>query len=496
MIRSFLFSVAGVVGVMASAQNLNNVTWNPSAPDECDYIAMNLIGNFPGQNYAPDSFDVSPSGFTITINLYCSGGGGGGQTPFSQATPASGPYVAGSYSVIGQLWINGNMVDTWTGNKTVTPATIPDPGLYNEVTLCNSDPNAQLITFLAGTPDPGGVWLDPNGTIVTNGIFDPGQSQQGFYTYEFDQNFPCVDTMQQILVTYEPNSNAGLNGSQQVCVNAPAFQLFPLLGGTPDANGSWTYQGNSVSSTFTPGTSAAGAYVYTVPGIPPCGNPTSTVTVTVTQPGNAGVGGSVQVCETDTSFTLNTVLTGSPSTTGTWYDPNGFSMLNGYNAHVNALVDFPGSYEYRVTVAPCAATVATVVVSYTNAEPPCGEDCLGVEGGPAQPGTACNDNNPNTINDQWSALCVCIGIPIGIEEPSAAAAMVLQPNPATDAITIDSPAGLVLGYDMHTVDGRLVRSTVVNAQRATVQRDGLANGSYHITIRFADGRATRTIVFE
>ncbi|MBK7087284.1 MAG: hypothetical protein IPH53_22655 [Flavobacteriales bacterium] len=98
-----------------------------------------------------------------------------------------------------------------------------------------------------------------------------------------------------------------------------------------------------MSSTFTPGTSSAGAYVYTVPGIPPCGNPTSTVTVTVTQPGNAGVGGSVQVCETDTSFTLNTVLTGSPSTTGTWYDPNGFSMLNGYNAHVNALVDFPGS---------------------------------------------------------------------------------------------------------------------------------------------------------
>jgi len=37
---------------------------------------------------------------------------------------------------------------------------------------------------------------------------------------------------------------------------------------------------------------------------------------------------------------------------------------------------------------------------------------------------------------------------------------------------------------------------VVNAQRTTVQRDGLATGSYHITIRFADGRATRTIVFE
>jgi len=43
---------------------------------------------------------------------------------------------------------------------------------------------------------------------------------------------------------------------------------------------------------------------------------------------------------------------------------------------------------------------------------PLGDDCLGVPGGSALPGTACDDNDPNTGNDTWSANCVCVGQPI------------------------------------------------------------------------------------
>jgi uncharacterized repeat protein (TIGR01451 family) len=38
-------------------------------------------------------------------------------------------------------------------------------------------------------------------------------------------------------------------------------------------------------------------------------------------------------------------------------------------------------------------------------------DCLGVLGGPALPGTSCNDNNAFTGNDVWDADCVCAGQP-------------------------------------------------------------------------------------
>lgn len=39
----------------------------------------------------------------------------------------------------------------------------------------------------------------------------------------------------------------------------------------------------------------------------------------------------------------------------------------------------------------------------------CAFDCLGVSGGTALPGTACNDGDPNTTGDTWSANCECVG---------------------------------------------------------------------------------------
>ncbi|MEZ4740560.1 MAG: hypothetical protein R2818_14655 [Flavobacteriales bacterium] len=39
-------------------------------------------------------------------------------------------------------------------------------------------------------------------------------------------------------------------------------------------------------------------------------------------------------------------------------------------------------------------------------------DCLGVPGGSALPGTLCDDNDPNTQYDAWTADCQCTGVPI------------------------------------------------------------------------------------
>lgn len=54
-------------------------------------------------------------------------------------------------------------------------------------------------------------------------------------------------------------------------------------------------------------------------------------------------------------------------------------------------------------------------------------DCLGVVNGPAMPGTTCNDGNGATVNDTWSASCVCagqvldcLGVPGGNAMPGSA----------------------------------------------------------------------------
>lgn len=122
-------------------------------------------------------------------------------------------------------------------------------------------------------------------------------------------------------------------------------------------------------------------------------------------------------------------------------------------------------------------------------------DCLGVIDGPDQPGQPCDDGNANTINDVWTANCDCVGQPVGISEPAAAAALIIAPNPATDAVRISSPAGKLLSYTLHTPDGRLVRNTTVNADVIVLERGELDGGAYFLTLEFADGRAVRRIAF-
>ena len=46
----------------------------------------------------------------------------------------------------------------------------------------------------------------------------------------------------------------------------------------------------------------------------------------------------------------------------------------------------------------------------TGAEP-CTQDCSGEWGGPAVVGSACDDDDPCTINDLWNAECFCMGSP-------------------------------------------------------------------------------------
>lgn len=55
-----------------------------------------------------------------------------------------------------------------------------------------------------------------------------------------------------------------------------------------------------------------------------------------------------------------------------------------------------------------ASRAAQLCVAY--ALPPV--DCEGVPGGAAQPGTPCDDGNPSTGNDVWSAGCTCVGLPL------------------------------------------------------------------------------------
>ena len=74
-------------------------------------------------------------------------------------------------------------------------------------------------------------------------------------------------------------------------------------------------------------------------------------------------------------------------------------------AIVNDAWTAPNSRNFFCTVD--GVTRTGVIVS--GAVDVCSSDCAGIPGGIALPGTACDDINASTANDQWSAGCVCLG---------------------------------------------------------------------------------------
>ncbi len=155
--------------------------------------------------------------------------------------------------------------------------------------------------------------------------------------------------------------DAGTDGNTSVCQTAASFPLMPLLGGTPDAGGSWTApDGSAHSGTFDPSTDAFGDYTYTVNA--GCLSASAIVTVDQAPGASAGTDAIINVCSDAASIDLLASLGGTPTAGGTWTGPNG--AMNGTfdPATMNG-----GPYTYSITNGPCPGASATVTVIETPA---------------------------------------------------------------------------------------------------------------------------------
>ncbi|HQV74300.1 MAG TPA: gliding motility-associated C-terminal domain-containing protein [Flavobacteriales bacterium] len=240
------------------------------------------------------------------------------------------------------VFVDGGMMD-------------PGPGTDGTASLCINGPTVQLITYLGGSPDPGGVWTGPS---ATTGSFTPGTNVAGVYTYTQGGSSATVT------VSVSNLSNAGTSATAPICSNAAPFALISKLTGSPQNTGAWTGPLNtSVSDTYTPGTSTPGIYTYTVPGISPCPSATATVTVQETTAPKAGTNTTINVCSSEASFPMRPRLNGSPDPGGSWVGPDG-----PHGTDFNPASDTPGAYVYTVTgTGPCANASATLTIQIVAA---------------------------------------------------------------------------------------------------------------------------------
>ncbi|MBL8010179.1 MAG: T9SS type A sorting domain-containing protein [Flavobacteriales bacterium] len=463
MRHSTLLLLTGLSLSAMGQGTITNVQITPNPITECTFMNVTVIGTIPG-NAQVTGFTPGQTGNTITIVMNASGTGGGTGS-FNQPLPPLGPYPAGVYTIQVSLELNGNIVDTESLQRTVQPGVNPDAGIDASVFgVCDTDPNFLLINELGGSPDPGGVWTNPLNQ-PHNGNFNPGTDPGGFYLYTIEALAPCSTVQSSVYVEYAPNSDPGDDGAVTVCVSGAPVDLFANLQGTPQTGGTWSGPSPVVNGQYNPATMTPGAYVYTVPGIGNCGDPSATVTVTEANLPNAGTAVPIIACATDTSMTLSIGLTGNPLQTGVWLDPQGFP-LGPYNVVINPSIYGAGSFTFRYVAINTFCPNDTTSVPVTLQPAPCD---------------------------------------ISVQENGAGVTrFTVMPNPARDRATIEVAFTAGLGavhLELLGTDGRLARrARLAGSGRTDLRHEldltGLDAGAYLLRLTTDRGSVSRTLVVE
>jgi endoglucanase len=314
---------------------------------------------------------------------------------------------------------------------TATSASLTGTGTVVGIWTVTTKPANATVTF---SPSANAASVTANGLTVN-----------GTYTFKYSVagTSPCVDAFSTVDVvkstapcTTPTTANAGTG---QTITTATATSLT----GSGTAVGTWSVQTKPLSATvtFSPSANAASVtangltvdgtytFLYTVTGVSPCGNATSTVNVvkatpTCTSPTIANAG-TAQSITTATSASL----IGSGTAVGTWSLVVGPSVVsyspsaNAASVTVNGLTaDGTYTFKYTVTgVSPCADATSTVNV--VKATPKCIYPTI------ANAGTMQNITNSTTVSligsgsaiGTWSLV---IGPSIVSYSPSANAASV------------------------------------------------------------------------
>lgn len=348
---AYTYTVTGESPCMPATATVNvSVTTAPKAGSNGTHTVCSSGGSFALFTHLGGSPDV---GGTWT--------GPGGPVPSGNFVPGTSPAGVYTYRVTG----TGPCSDA-TATVTVTVVPAANAGSNGSVTLCSTSSNTNLFSYLGGSPDTGGTWTKPapGGGTLAGGIYQPSNPAHpaGAYTYTVTGISPCPNVSAIVQVVENQAPNAGTNGTTVQCSTNPPFNMATLLGGGPDAGGTWLNAANAtVPAQFTPGTTTPGVYRYVVPGLAPCANDTAQVTVNVNTAPVAGSNGAIVVCSDDAPVDLFAQLGGSPDAGGTWKDPNNGNNNGSYVPGPGAV---QGGYTYTVAGAsPCANATAVVTVT-------------------------------------------------------------------------------------------------------------------------------------
>lgn len=203
--------------------------------------------------------------------------------------------------------------------------------------FCNTPGNGPTVASLVASG--ANNWYLTSSSPVVLELSTPLVDGQTYFATTVDPPCESINRLAVVVDLVAPN-NAGTNGTRQICQNqvatTPPFNLFGLLGGTPDNTGVWTgplptsngFQGTVNVSSLT---LAGSPYVFTYTvsnGL--CAPSSATVTLTVLPLPVVSISASATTICSGGSTTVT--FTGTPNATVTYTvnnGPNQTIVLNG-----------------------------------------------------------------------------------------------------------------------------------------------------------------------
>lgn len=413
-------------------------------------------------------------------------------------------YTAGSW----ESEVSYEIVDC-NGNTVFSDGPFPAAGLVY------SGMNGLDIVYswspATGLSDPN--IANPTATVNTNTCY---------VVSAYENGHPLCATTDTVCITINPAVFAGVDGSNTVCYNDPAFDMFTYLGGGPNTSGTWFDPAfTPVSNLFDPAVfTTGGVFYYIVPGSGGCPADTATVTVTVLGP-NDPLCCSVVFTSAFTNVTCNGICDGSISlettTPGNQFSFDGGtsfisdSVATGLCAGTYAVVVMgPSGCQVNTTITITEPTLLTAnISSVTNVS------CFGLSDGQlsatASGGTlpytylwddACAQTSPVCGNSCVPAgnYCVTVTDSAGctaqycevVTEPAQLSITFMAVDAscygACDGSATVIPNGGVVPYSYNW-------NGISGTGTTTTQATGLCAGTYNLEVTDANGCTVDTLNF-
>ncbi len=274
-----------------------------------------------------------------------------------------------------------------------------------DLEFCETDPDiaSPLDLFILLTTNgvddpiyqgPMGTWTDnTTGNTITNPYTLPETNGQQLFDFTYTTTTPngCIDQANLSFTVYE-EYQPGIGSTIDVCNNNASFDLFDILTGHPNTNGTWTgpdgYTSVRPNAMFDPTLSVAGDYTYTVPdntdasGTVFCSGSSATITVNTFQAPNAGNDMQASVCRSDLQIDLMDYLDSAADSGGTFVDLDGTNALTGSMLNVSQLNAGTYDFQYQIqghascnlSTALIAITIEVVPIASTTNQTFCASD--------------------------------------------------------------------------------------------------------------------------